>query len=986
MEAPNSPLFPALQLTLQAAVASPSGGMIQEGDAWIPQLPDKPLAQTSSIQLYLIPAEKTLFMLGFDPEEYSDRPTLLRGCLYLRVLKSTKIKSITLVFKGQQKTDWPEGIPPKKASFAEINDLISHTWPFFQMTNPTQSVHGGADFYKEPPRSHADSEVSHLNLDSVATNALSDIDNGRSFLSRNLSPVAGFIKRTSSPTAGNDSSFTDLTTILSTPDTDASKPGHFAVGDYIYNFEHPLHLSLPETTNVTFGNVFYNLEATIVRQGAFKLNLVARMPIEIVRIPTQDNLEENEPIIISRDWEDQLKYDIVIGRKSIILDSYLPLALRFVPLYGKVALHRIRVYLTENLEYYCHNQKVHRMEPQKKYLLLEYKAEKKKSLLSDYNELGDEEVLPKELEFQLYVPSVLNDKYKHRIHPDTSYVKIQSHHWIKICLRLSRADPDNSEKRKHYEILIDTPIHILSLKAVHANTLLPAYDADFGIEQPELPTYAPVSPPMSPDVIPVDGTTNRSNSTMLRETPSFNNSSLDAMMHQIEPQFYHLNNLSDEPVQREPEMHLDANLYKPDKDHSDARLKSPQALPHPGTFNSSSMRPIHLLRKPSINPPTFEASTLSHDVDTVPPPAYEEEDHSLSMSPLRIDEHSSSSSVQRSRRRSSSQMSSPPVAYEGPVKNLLLGQLSNSRSRRRNDTEEDIADLSNTLLPPTDSLAERPISPSKHHQKLEHDSASSMNTTATDRSSSIISSLNSQSNTEVTFNGSSKSKDGRRTLWHHGTSKDKDAPNSPSLKAETEPENSSQKIASETEDESQLLKVNGDDTDLDSSRRDSVISDDFFLEAPPEQTYPLLVASTSTVGKLPTESRSSVNSLVSDRRMSQGNALSFMDITDLIGMDTGIHSISDNLSLIKNPRIKKHYQDTVLGDEPTYGSNTLSYGRRKSFGVVDRLDESDESNVTLAQEKSRRDVKTTASEDFSSPESPDKVGPIPGFNVNYSIK
>ena len=102
-------------------------------------------------------------------------------------------------------------------------------------------------------------------------------------------------------------------------------------------------------------------------------------PINIIRTLAETSLEENESIVITRDWEDQLRYDIVIGAKSVVLDLYLPLAFRFVPLWGKVALHRIRVYLTENLEYYCSNKKVHRMEPAKKYLLLEHKAKKGRS-------------------------------------------------------------------------------------------------------------------------------------------------------------------------------------------------------------------------------------------------------------------------------------------------------------------------------------------------------------------------------------------------------------------------------------------------------------------------------------------------------------------------------------------------------------------------------------------------------------------------------
>jgi hypothetical protein len=44
-------------------------------------------------------------------------------------------------------------------------------------------------------------------------------------------------------------------------------------------------------------------------------------------------------------------------------------------------------------------------------------------------------------------------------------------------MRLSKQDPDNVSKRRHFEISIDSPFHLLSCKATRANTTLPAYGA-----------------------------------------------------------------------------------------------------------------------------------------------------------------------------------------------------------------------------------------------------------------------------------------------------------------------------------------------------------------------------------------------------------------------------------------------------------------------------------------------------------------------------
>lgn len=638
---PNSPLFTPLQLAPVNSTASGEHNLI-------PTLPEKPTASTGSVQLYIIPTEKTLFFQGFGQAEYAERqPVLLRGCLFMRVLKPTKIKSISLSFKGKLRTDWPEGIPPKKNVFFEENDIISHTWPFYSMSNPMNSVNGGADLFSELPKT-IDRDISHLNLNDSGARAHSpsvgtlEAQTG-SFL-RSLSPSNGLMKRANtSPMLNPVDSFNDLATV-NTGDSEVGKPGTFPPGDYIYNFEHPLRPSLPETTSVTFGDVSYELEATVIRAGAFKLNLVGKLPITLVRTPSEYNLEENEPIVITRDWEDQLRYDIVIGGKSIVLDSYLPLAFRFVPLWGKVALHRIRVYLSENLEYYCQNKKVHRMEPSKKYLLLEHKAKKGKSLLAkkENGEYGDEndELLPRELEFQLYVPQKLNGRVYHILHPDTSFDEIQAHHWIKLCLRISKLDPSNEGKRKHYEILIDSPIHVLSPLAAHGNTLLPAYD-DHLPESSFLPEYTPGSPPLSPDVTPIDNTQTigklfsaltsvNSNSSHKKEEPEEDPA-------QFAPErFYHLNSLkdNDEPLEREADMHLDANVYKPNPSGSRSQLNSPQAVPHIGSLSpvgSPMLRPIHLLRRPSFNPPPFNAETPPPSAED-PPPAYEEEDSDKSLS------------------------------------------------------------------------------------------------------------------------------------------------------------------------------------------------------------------------------------------------------------------------------------------------------------------------------------------------------------------
>ncbi|CCH42078.1 hypothetical protein BN7_1617 [Wickerhamomyces ciferrii] len=612
----------------------------------------RPLTQTGTIQVFLQLVEQTLFVQGFEPHEYQDRPpTLLRGCLILRVLKNSKIKNISLNFKGVSKTEWPEGIPPKRTEYFEENDLLNHTWPFFNI-NTSTTCSSGADIVRLNDHNGGSSN----SLDDI-TNALdsssikSGGSNALSIIKRATSPSpSGNRHRSSSLLASLKSSATGNSTDsnilhnLQHQQTNNNGEFTFAPGDYIYNFEQAIPSSTPETIDATFGSVSYSLSVLIERSGAFKSNISTTLPIKIIRAQSEESVEDSEPIAISRDWEDQLHYDIVIATKAIILNAYLPIAFKLVPL-DKIKLHRIRIYLTENLEYYCRNKKVHRMEPIKKYLLLEHKAppppdlppnaDAKAKKMGNLLTSDGYDITAKEFEFQVYVPQKLNNRQN--LHPNTSYINIKSHHWIKICLRLSRLIDG---KPKHYEISIDSPIHVLDPLCSHANTLLPAYGdpnssstTSDGLTQiHDSNIYFPrevLSPPNSPDVEPVDynnssyqniyntlnpngtpphrgsggsgdGSSRRGSVATLGVNDGNNNRarsrSVSTLGNRSLPNF---------------ESTLNANVYKPDS--LELELTSPQAQPATSPSFSPQQRPIHLIRRPSFEPPPFEA-------DISPPP------------------------------------------------------------------------------------------------------------------------------------------------------------------------------------------------------------------------------------------------------------------------------------------------------------------------------------------------------------------------------
>lgn len=359
------------------------------------------------------------------------------------------------------------GIPPKKTEYRDIESIMNHTWPFFnaQFESASEpSGHGADDVQplkgvtattKEivPSLGFSSSSFDHFQRSSrIGTEGLSSRDAKR--LSLQLNHTRSFGKGDSS-----------------TSGPSMAQRGYrlFTPGDYIYSFELPIDSRMPETIDVELGRVKYELEAIVERAGAFRANLIGTKEVVLIRAPAENSLETVEPIAISRDWEDQLHYDIVISGKSFPLGAQVPIAFKLTPL-AKVQCHRIKVFITENIVYYTSNRRVHRLEPTRKIHLFEKRADAKSistypgstvritagggiaydgreaaargdesvqrdatNLLGDLD--GEHNVGPTEMEFNVQLPSCHAMREKERgarIHFDTTYHNIQVHHWIKV--------------------------------------------------------------------------------------------------------------------------------------------------------------------------------------------------------------------------------------------------------------------------------------------------------------------------------------------------------------------------------------------------------------------------------------------------------------------------------------------------------------------------------------------------------------------------
>ncbi|KAI9887245.1 MAG: hypothetical protein M1823_000916 [Watsoniomyces obsoletus] len=500
----------------------------------LPLTGDKPVASGYGVVLYIALAEPVLFLRGCNRDDSSSRSSaMLRGNLVMRVTKCVKVKTINLNFRGIARTEWPEGIPPKRVEFFEEEMINRHTWTFFNALYPHAETGHGADYARQgfPPG---------ITAPSAPSAALSAFDQ----LVRSVSPAAS--SRSSRQERRRSLQMMVLSSNQSGESerqktcSNTTQKGYrtFAPGDYVYHFELPLDSHLPETINVDSGSVKYELEAVVERAGAFRSSLSGTQEVTLIRTPAENSLEQVEPIAISRDWENQLRYDIVISGKSFPLGAQVPIAFKLTPL-AKIQCHRIRIYVTEAVEYFCSNQKVHRLEPSRKVQLFEKRADgpsisafpgssvrvlagggvnhdaldgnKLVEKPRSYNLLGDIDgginVGPTEMEFSVQLPGCPNGKEGEkspRISFDTTFSNIRVHHWIKIVMRLSKSDPANPGKRRHFEISIDSPLHILSCLATQANTALPAYspptphppDArrSFGCQCPGGSTWRPSTP------------------------------------------------------------------------------------------------------------------------------------------------------------------------------------------------------------------------------------------------------------------------------------------------------------------------------------------------------------------------------------------------------------------------------------------------------------------------------------------------------------
>lgn len=88
------------------------------------------------------------------------------------------------------------------------------------------------------------------------------------------------------------------------------------VGTYNYPISFQVPVDAPPTIHAEFGSVVYKLKATVVRVGALTSNLVEEIEVTMIATPQEDDLEESENVIVERQWEEQMRYQIALSGKA----------------------------------------------------------------------------------------------------------------------------------------------------------------------------------------------------------------------------------------------------------------------------------------------------------------------------------------------------------------------------------------------------------------------------------------------------------------------------------------------------------------------------------------------------------------------------------------------------------------------------------------------------------------------------------------------
>ncbi|KAF8070739.1 hypothetical protein FPV67DRAFT_1041012 [Lyophyllum atratum] len=279
----------------------------------------------------------------------------------------------------------------------------------------------------------------------------------------------------------------------------------FKKGTYTYPISFSIPSNSPPTLRCNYGTVTWRLRATVHRPGAFKAKLAASREVIVITCPTEDDTENTENIIVERHWDQQLQYLISVSGRSFYIGGTVPITFTLMPL-SKMKVHRISVFIEERIDYYTHMKRIARTDPPTHIALLSIKEQGKHGghilpLDSDDVDAFRNSSLfalvtpdddPSEMASSLMGPGPWNFHQDLQLPTSCSVMRITNKnrrsnvvitHQLKCVMRVERGDDlhldPKTGKRKLFDIVIQTPIHILSCRCNPEWSSLPRYSESF---------------------------------------------------------------------------------------------------------------------------------------------------------------------------------------------------------------------------------------------------------------------------------------------------------------------------------------------------------------------------------------------------------------------------------------------------------------------------------------------------------------------------
>ncbi|KAF6760212.1 hypothetical protein DFP72DRAFT_883531 [Ephemerocybe angulata] len=278
----------------------------------------------------------------------------------------------------------------------------------------------------------------------------------------------------------------------------------FKRGTYTYPISFSIPSTAPASLHADFGSVTWKLYAHVHRPGAFKSKYTATREVQVIACPTEEDTEDTENIIVERHWDQQLQYLISVSGRSFHIGGVMPVSFAFMPL-AKVKIHRLSMLIEERVDYYNNMRRIVRTDHLSRFPLLSIKNDGKHPEAILPLESNDVEALRKSPLYPLInqeddegeVASMLMGPGPWSFHHDLKLptscdqmhftnknrrANITVSHVLKVVIRVERGDDeflDKSGKRKLFDIVVQTPVHILSCRCNPDWVSLPRYEETF---------------------------------------------------------------------------------------------------------------------------------------------------------------------------------------------------------------------------------------------------------------------------------------------------------------------------------------------------------------------------------------------------------------------------------------------------------------------------------------------------------------------------